>query len=75
MDQGLIPANIHIDLSKAFDTLDHEILLKKLSYYGVVGVALTPFKEYLTERFQYVQFNDSCSSKKKLKQEYLKDPF
>ena len=67
MDQGLIPANIYIDLSKAFDTLDHEILLKKLSYYGVVGIAQILFKEYLTERFQYVQFNDSCSSKKYIK--------
>ena len=67
MDQGLILTNIYIyiyiDLSKVFDTLDHEILLKKLSYYGVVGVALTLFKEYLTERFQYVQFNDSLSTK------------
>ena len=70
MDQGPIPANIYIDLSKAFDTLDHEILLKKLSYYGVVGIAQILFKEYLTERFQYVQFNDSCSSKNILKQEY-----
>ena len=61
MDQGLIPANIYIDLSKAFDTLVHKILLKKLAYYGVVGIAQTLFKEYLTERFQYVQFNDSCS--------------
>ena len=67
MDQGLIPANIYIDLSKAFDTLVHEILLKKLAYYGVVGIAQTLFKEYLTERFQYVQFNDSCSSKKNIK--------
>ena len=71
MAQCLFPANIYIyiyiDLSKAFDTLDHEILLKKLSYYGVVGVALTLFKEYLTERFQYVQFNDSCSSKMNFK--------
>ena len=65
MDQGLIPANIYIDLSKAFDILDHEILLKKLSYYGVVGITQLLFKEYLTERFQYVQFNDSCSSPKK----------
>ena len=41
--------------------------MKKLAYYGVVGIAQTLFKEYLTERFQYVQFNDSCSSKKKIK--------
>ena len=54
IDQGLIPANIYIDPSKAFDTLDHDILLKKLSYYGVVGVDLTLFKEYLLERFKYV---------------------
>ena len=75
MDQGLIPANINIDLSKAFDTLNHEILLKKLSYYGVVGIAQILFKGCLTERFQYVQFNDSCSSKKILKQEYHRDLF
>ena len=41
--------------------------MKKLAYYGVVGIAQTLFKEYLTERFQYVQFNDSCSSKKNIK--------
>ena len=61
MDQGLIPTNIYIDLSKVFDTLGHEIFLKKLPYCGVVGVALTLFKECLTERFLYVQFNDSSS--------------
>ena len=41
--------------------------MKKLSYYGVVGIAQILFKGYLTERFQYVQFNDSCSSKKNIK--------
>ena len=40
-----------------FDTLDYYILLKKLSYYGVVGVDLTLFKKYLTEQCPYVQFN------------------
>ena len=40
-----------------FDTLDCYILLKKLSYYGVVGVDLTLFKKYLTEQCPYVQFN------------------
>ena len=60
MDHGPIPVNIYIDPSKAFHTLDHEILLKKLSYYGVDGAAQTLSKEYLTEQFQYVLFNGNC---------------
>ena len=39
MDNNLIPINIYIDLSKAFDTLNHAILLSKFNYYGVTGCA------------------------------------
>ncbi len=43
MDKNGIPINIYLDLSKAFDTLDHNILIDKLSYYGINGTALKDF--------------------------------
>ena len=64
MDTGKIPINIYIDLSKAFDTLDHAILLDKLKYYGIRGVAYRLFHSYLSNRYQYVEFNGSISSTK-----------
>ena len=42
LDQGITPINIYLDLSKAFDTLDHDILVNKLQYYGVNGPAFSP---------------------------------
>ena len=53
--------NIYLDLSKAFDTLDHNILLDKL-IYGVRNTPLDLFKNYLTNRKQYVEI-DSVKSK------------
>lgn len=46
---------IYIDLSKAFDTLDHRILLKKLSSFGLSQSLVQIFSSYLSNRFQYVQ--------------------
>lgn len=61
LDQNKIPLAIFLDLSKAFDTIDHDILLNKLHFYGIRGTSLLWFKSYLTNRHQYVEFNNTDS--------------
>ena len=61
LDQGKAAISVFLDLSKAFDTLDHAILFQKLSFYGIGGTALNWFKSYLHNRFQYVDYNGHCS--------------
>ena len=50
MDNFKIPTSFLIDLSKAFDTLNHDIMLYKLKFYGISGIALKFFSSYLTRR-------------------------
>ena len=61
MDSGEIPINIYLDLSKAFDTLDHRSLLDKLEYYGVSDSALDLSKSYLTQRKQFTEYGSARS--------------
>ena len=62
MDGKKIPFSISLDLSKAFDTLNHDILLTKFRYYTIEVVALNWFQSYLTKLTQCVQYNDTSSS-------------
>ncbi|CAL4079903.1 unnamed protein product, partial [Meganyctiphanes norvegica] len=62
MDNKQMTCGIFIDLSKAFDTVDHQILIGKLEHYGIRGTALELFKSYLSNRKQYVHI-DNCKSK------------
>ena len=62
LDNRKIPLALFLDLSKAYDTLDHSILLNKLKHYGIQGPALWWFSSYLTGRSQYVEFGNSTSS-------------
>ena len=61
MDKNKIPLNIYLDLSKAFDTLDHAILLDKLFHYGIRGNPLKLISSYLENRLQFVEFRNTKS--------------
>ena len=53
-------------MSKAFDTVDHSLLLQKLEFYGIRGIALEWFKNYVTQRYQCVRYNNEISEKQEI---------
>ena len=66
LDEGKQVIGIFLDFSKAFDTVNHEILLLKLENYGIRGVALDWFKSYFSNREQYVTYNNCKSTTRNL---------
>ena len=67
LDSGNHACGVFIDLQKAFDTVNHNILVDKLSYYGIRGISNQWFKSYLSNRTQYVSINGFDSDKMNIK--------
>ncbi len=66
IDNKEYTVGVFIDLKKAFDTIDHSILMNKLERYGIRGLAYTWVKSYLDDRYQYVQLNNAKSGQLKV---------
>ena len=66
LDEGNYCISVFIDLTKAFDTVDHEILLHKLERYGIRGHANMFLRSYLSNRHQYTAINDLSSTPRKV---------
>jgi hypothetical protein len=62
LNQKLYVGGIFCDLSKAFDCLNHEILLTKLHFYGIRGITIDWFRSYLTNRKQKVEIKSLSST-------------
>ena len=67
MNKRQVSLLLLIDFSKAFDLVDHDILLRKLEHYGIRGIALKWMESYLKNREQFVFVNGSSSTKLNIK--------
>ena len=61
LDKENFACGVFIDLQKAFDTINHGILLSRLNHYDIRGVAFDWFKSYLSDRIQYTTINNGRS--------------
>ena len=66
LDEGNYVFGIYIDLKKAFDTVQHQILLYQLQHYGIRGLAFQWFESYLSKRKQFVVVNNIQSDTSEL---------
>ena len=64
LDNSQFGICILVDFRKAFDTVEHNILLEKLYHYGIRGNAVQWFNSYLSNRYQYVNYNNTSSDMK-----------
>ena len=64
LENGMITVAAFLDLTKAFDCVNHQILLRKLDHYGIRNVSLQWFSSYLRDRKQRVKFRNAISSEK-----------
>ena len=62
MDKKLVTCGLFLDFSKAFDTVNHNILLSKLYHYGIRGIPFKWFENYLSNRTQFVKIGNTKSS-------------
>ena len=63
LDNNEYSCGVFLDFQKAFDTVNHNILLKKLHHYGIRGITNDWFKSYLNNRTQQTKVNESVSEK------------
>ena len=79
VDKGNIGCGIFVDLQKAFNTVQHDILLAKLEHYGIRGIASNWLKSYLFDRKKFVSINchvyNQTSIKSSVPQGFILNPF
>ena len=73
LENNKITVSVLLDLSKAFDTIEHQIMLEKLELYGVRGTPFNWFESYLSGRLMRVKCQTTCSTKDAISDTYAID--